>query len=345
MSILGDANGRIAAIDGLRALAVGLVFAHHAFPTYIPGGFIGVDIFFVISGFVITTALLRDGIEFRRFYTHRFLRIIPPIIPILMFILICGSLGVWLAEPRDVFFSALSFMNWARAFEISDGGHLGHFWSLGIEEQFYFIWPLVLALFIKKLRRPLPILGLLIITTLAWQIALFASGASFERVYNGLDTRASQLLIGCLLSFVVRDIRIPSSISITALAILITSTLFLLPESRFYLSAGIGIIALLSALIVANLAQKQERWHWPFLISPTQWVGSRSYAIYLWHYPLLGLFRTAGMDNILAVGSAVLVTFIASEASMRLFERPARRWRNLFFRGVAVDGAAQAGRS
>jgi len=321
---------RIRALDGLRALAVALVFIHHAFPTYFPGGFIGVDIFFVISGFVITSALMRDGIDFRRFYIHRFFRIIPPVVPVLLFVLTAYMFDIALASPTDVASSAFSLMNWMRAFEVSSGDYLGHFWSLAIEEQFYLLWPGLLALLLGVRTRPASIVVTLLIMSLAVQVALFVSGASVERIYNGLDSRASQLLMGCLLFFVLDRVQVPSLIAVSALSALLACALLIEPYSAFYLTAGIGLVGALSAVMIANMAQGTALWQWPFLLPIAQWGGSRSYAIYLWHFPLLGLFKLAGWPNATGAVAAGAATCLAAEVSMRLVERPARAMRDRF---------------
>ncbi|MEM7780110.1 MAG: acyltransferase [Pseudomonadota bacterium] len=315
-------------MDGLRAVAVALVFVHHAFPTYLPGGFLGVDIFFVISGFVITGALMRDGIDFRRFYIHRFFRIIPPVLPVLAFVLLVSAAGFSLASNLHVVASMFSFMNWLRVFDSSGGEYLGHFWSLSIEEQFYLLWPALLAALIAFKLRPALAISVLLVASLTVQLVLFATGASVERIYNGLDTRASQLLIGCLLYFLVDRVKFSQSYALAALAALLCGCLFVGSESDFYLTAGIGIAGVLSALVVGNLAQQQAAWHKLLQIAPMQWGGSRSYAVYLWHFPLLGLFKAMAIPNAIGAAFALAATCFAAEVSMRLVERPARALRD-----------------
>jgi peptidoglycan/LPS O-acetylase OafA/YrhL len=325
----GSASARFAAIDGLRAVAVGLVFLHHAFPTYLRGGFIGVDIFFVISGFVITNALMRDSIDFRRFYVHRFFRIIPPTIPVLIFVIVCGLLGRPIATMNDVFFSALSLMNWVRAFEFSGGGALGHFWSLGVEEQFYLFWPAALTLVLSSRFQPAYLITLLIALALAIQVGAYISGYPDLRIYNGLDTRVSQLLMGTILYFVVERVRVKSIFAISSFISLGFISLFM-ELGALYLTAGIGIVGFLSMIVVANLAQGMEIWHGPFLSRLMQWGGSRSYAIYLWHWPLLVLLRPLFSDNLLVAVLSFVLTCIAAEGSMKLIESPARAMRVRF---------------
>lgn len=168
------------------------------------------------------------------------------------------------------------------------------------------------------------------------QIGFYAVGMEAERIYNGLDTRASQLLIGCLLYFVLDTIRVPSGLAIVSLVALLAASLSLRHESGFYLSAGIPLVGLLSALLVGSMAQGRQGWHAPFLLVPVQWGGSRSYAIYLWHYPLIGLFKSAGVDNLLTGIGAAVATCVAAEASMRLIERPARTLRVRFDHQAAL---------
>jgi peptidoglycan/LPS O-acetylase OafA/YrhL len=321
--------GRIPAIDGLRAVAVALVFASHAYPKYFPGGFVGVDIFFVISGYVITRSLIADGLDLRRFYLHRFLRIVPPILPVLAAVILSIALGSTYTRPIDVLAAGASFMNMLRAADISHGGTLGHFWSLSVEEQFYLLWP---ALFLLVGKRQAAI-GALMIALFAWQVGLYLMTGDADRVYNGLDTRGAQLLVGCLLA--VWNPRGRSWWLVAPLAALGPFILLVRFDSAFYLTFGMPLAALGAALTIAVLAGPQTVAHTILQSKPLQWTGSRSYALYLWHYPLL-IWGFAAMPDgwpaLVAVSSALIGSLLAAELSYRLIERPARNLRERFAR-------------
>lgn len=317
-----EKTGHIAALDGLRAVAVGLVFLTHAYPRYFPGGFIGVDIFFVLSGYVITRGM-SDGVNLRRFYIRRFLRIVPPILPVLAAVSLSVALGSTFTRPLDVFAAGASFMNILRAFDVSHGGVLGHFWSLSIEEQFYLLWPAMFLL----VRGRAPIIAAVTLCLFAWQSALFLSSRDVERVYNGLDTRAGQLLAGCVLA--LWNPRSSPWLALIPLAALIPFVLLVGFESPVYLTLGIPLAASGSALVIGVLAGPTTALHRILETAPFQWGGIRSYALYLWHYPfLMWGFQAlpAGVPSVVAVVGALLATMAAAELSQRVLEAPARRY-------------------
>src|SRR5690606_29978886 len=229
------------ALDGLRGIAIMMVMIFHATPQMLIGGFIGVDIFFVLSGFLITTLLIREQdfnqrVNLGRFYFRRLLRLAPALL-FLLAVFSCASLYFLVHEVRQKFIvdTGITFLylsNWARAFGLHPPDYLGHTWSLAIEEQFYLLWPLLLMLMMKCARRRTVWLLLtfgLVGCALAWRIYLSINDATAMRLYNGLDTRADALMIGC------------------ALAILLS-----LDKVRAYLAKGhsriLSVLALLSGL-------------------------------------------------------------------------------------------------
>lgn len=328
-------SSRLPAIDGLRAVAVALVAVHHAFPQFLPGGFVGVDIFFVISGFVITRTLVSsDDINFRKFYVHRFFRIIPPVLPVLLFTAMMVAADRLGTNYSDIIVALFSVMNWIRALEWSSGGALGHFWSLSVEEQFYLLWPLLLSLMVRRGLNSTPYLLWAIIVLTMWQIALYLVTGNAERVYNGFDTRVAQLLAGCILAVASNAWRVGRIAVLASIAVLGIMCLAVRHDSFFYLTAGIPVVTMCSAVLVSFFAGANSSWH-PFLTNKlAQWGGSRSYAIYLWHYPLLilatELRQYFEVRALLGVFVAFTVTCVCAELSYRLIERPMQRLRVRF---------------
>jgi peptidoglycan/LPS O-acetylase OafA/YrhL len=218
----GAASGQqrfqyVPALDGLRGLAVVVVMIYHAAPELLPGGFLGVELFFVLSGFLITSLLLkehdRSGIQLGRFYMRRALRLTPALIVMLASVVLLS----WVALSGDAFrntvsdaaFSLTYIFNWVRASDPGRSSFLGHTWSLCIEEQFYLLWPLLLPAITMIGRRDRLTERLLVAVAaiVLWRMVL-SNFASPMRIYNGLDTRADGLLLGCALGAAIHDGRL-----------------------------------------------------------------------------------------------------------------------------------------
>ena len=206
-----DYLGYEPALDGLRAIAILATITVHAaiflpgpWGVWFPGGWIGVDIFFVLSGFLITRLLAdemrrNDGIGLGRFYIRRVLRLLPAYAVMLLAVVLVSACvlhepGVYRAAMASIGY----IMNWSRAFGWFPQASLGHTWSLSMEEQFYILWPG--AFILLRGRRPLAWLLALIAAVVVWRCVLALGGSNPERVYNGFDTHADTLLIGCALA-------------------------------------------------------------------------------------------------------------------------------------------------
>lgn len=356
-------SGFRADIEGMRALAVGLVLLFHAGPVLVPGGFVGVDVFFVISGFLITgllvTELDRTGrISLLGFYARRAKRLLPA-----AGVVLAASLALtYLLLPRirwadtgwDVVASGLYVMNWRLAGQAVDylaedqaPSILQHFWSLAVEEQFYLLWPLLLlavALGVRARggRRGLPrgrlllCLALVALPSLGWSIQLTATDPG--RAYFVSTTRIWELALGGGLALVGPYLnRLPRSVAAglgwAGLgAVLVAATTFD-AGSRFpgyaALLPTLGTAAIIAAGPSAGRAGPGALLGW----RPFQVVGAHSYSLYLWHWPLLVAARARFDELSPTAGLAVvLVAVVPAALTHRYVENPVRRARNLRLR-------------
>jgi peptidoglycan/LPS O-acetylase OafA/YrhL len=343
---------RIVALDGLRAVAVSVVILSHLFRTTFEGGFLGVDIFFVISGYIITERLLREHnatgtLSLSRFYVRRMKRLWPALLLLIVVATMLSlSTGRAWGKPmppsavwRDAVFAITSTMNIASAGAFGGQSFLGHTWSLAAEEQFYLIWPAVLLIALRgRFREHLPVmlLGAIGIVSL-WRIVLTLHGAPPLRTYMGPDTRADALLFGCLLALVGTS-RLPQRLLrlwIIPSAVLAYIVLHASLASSMVPIFGYSVIALCSAWLVAASAEDDGLFARALSLRPVQWAGLRSYSLYLWHPIVVGLLEETHMRERYAALIALPVIALLAEVSYRVAEnalvnirppdRPSRR--------------------
>ena len=336
-------------VDGLRAVAILLVIGFHAFPNAIQGGFIGVDVFFVISGFLISTVII-NGLEtnkfsFLVFYQHRVRRIFPALSLVLIS---CAVAGWYLLSEGDIaqlgkhiaggagFVSNIVLWKEAGYFDsASDTKPLLHLWSLGIEEQFYFIWPLVLWFSWKRRWNILVVTAMVLLASFCANVVLARIDA-VGNFYSPL-TRIWELLIGAALvrpkSSSGESPNLPwklaDPLAIAGFAAIIVGELALTKARMFP-----GWWALLPTIGAASIiAAGPQAWiNRKFLAHPGMvWVGLISYPLYLWHWPILAFLRITGaLKSPLEIGvCAISAAFALSWLTYRLVERP--------FRSVRID--------
>ena len=351
----------IPAIDGLRALAVIAVMLYHLGFTWIPGGFLGVDLFFVISGYVITRLLLDSieqsgGLDLRGFYLARARRLLPALIFTVTTTTI--AIGIWAPDTikrllTDMPFSLTGTMNWwlvARHqdyFEsIGRPPLLQHTWSLAVEAQFYLLWPLILYFILKRLGKSrIPIAALVIaaasgITLLLVSFSLDASNASkVSHVYFGTDTHSIGLFLGAALavSWIPQNFTINVSKKaqdfIDGIGVFgfigIIATFLLIDESKPTLyKIAFPLAGLFGASIIMSVVHPASRFA-PILQNPILvWIGQRSYAMYLWHWIIFQVTRPsvdlAGQMWAL-YALRILIVFALADISLRYVEQPIRR--------------------
>ncbi|MEJ1121090.1 acyltransferase family protein [Phyllobacterium sp. CCNWLW109] len=332
-------------IDGLRALAVLFVVIFHINETIIPGGFIGVDIFFVISGFVITQRLVKDysngTFSYIEFYRRRIRRILPVMFFVTFITLIAGAL---ILLPDDLvslswsaIFAALSSANIYYTYFLDTSYFasdsrltpLLHLWSLGVEEQFYFIWPTLLLALMKWPRLVIPGLIVLILASIAVGQALLAFG-EFSFAYYMLPSRMFQLATGGLAVFILHSkliIRAPHLVftimSVLGLGLIISSAWLLDGNTAF---PGLNAIPVsFGALLIILSGHKQNLLSGGFSIKPIRWIGNISYSLYLWHWPVLAFMRYSYIEIDLLNGTLAFAAMIALSAfSYVAIENPFR---------------------
>ena len=329
-------------IDGLRAIAVLSVVIFHAFPEYLGGGFIGVDVFFVISGFLITSLILREQREERfslkNFYARRIRRIFPALSLVLGFGLIAGWICLNFMEYKQltkhtgssaIFITNFMLLREAGYFDnAADTKPMLHLWSLAIEEQFYLAWPLVLMFFKRLPRWLFPTLVVLLLSSLGYSLSLVFKG-NFEYDFYSPLSRSWELLLGASLAFgVSRQVAIPTSWRNMAgwvgLVFIFISACFLdknMPFPGYWaLPPTVGAALILFAGMQSNLNRL-------LLASrPLVAIGLISYPLYLWHWPLLSFARilesqTPGLGLRLFL---VLSSFVLAWLTYRFVEKPIR---------------------
>jgi peptidoglycan/LPS O-acetylase OafA/YrhL len=322
-------SGYEPAFDGLRALAVTSVVAFHAFPALLPGAWIGVEFFFVLSGYLITSLLSREmalsgTIAFKKFFMRRILRLTPAFWAMLTCAAAVAIVSATRpADLRAVLISGVYLMNWNRAFNLFPQGLLGHTWSLAMEEQFYLLWPAAL-LFITP-RRPVRWVALAIVAITVWRSYLAFSGADPERTYNGFDTHGDTLLIGCVLALLPITAKAAARAA-TLTVIPIAGTILMIATAYhrtvFMQTIGYTLIALLSGWLIIGASQP-SRWRQVLSSKPLVFTGRISYGWYLWHYPIL-LFgeQTPFLQTAWGRVALVLIAYPVAAVSYRYIEQP-----------------------
>ncbi|HKO97631.1 MAG TPA: acyltransferase [Pyrinomonadaceae bacterium] len=298
------ASRHVPELDGLRGIAILSVLIHHQLtPFFLQAGFLGVDLFFVLSGFLITGLLLAefdktDTISLKKFYMRRLLRLGPALTVYLIACLVVAhnTKAIDLTRQLKLVLLALAYAtNWRMAFGWDTAlDPTAIIWSLSIEEQFYLVWPLlVLVAMVLRIRRRYiaSAIGLGIIAVVLHRYVMLRGGADFTRLYYGTDTRADALLIGCLTALLpVSKLggKLKSTLNvlgILSLVGLIYSMMTLEFTDRFLYQGGFALVALLCACLVLVSAYDPPRilaivFGW----APLRWLGRISYGLYLWHW-------------------------------------------------------------
>ena len=351
----------IPAIDGLRALAVIAVMFYHLGFSWIPGGFLGVDLFFVISGYVITRMLLDSiaqsgGLDLRGFYLARLRRLLPALLFMLTTTII--AVGIWAPDTIkrllvDTPFALSGTINWWLVANEQDYFEsigrpplLQHTWSLAVEAQFYLVWPLILYFILKKFgKKHIPVAALFIaaasgIALLLVSFSIDAANASkVSHVYFGTDTHSIGLFLGAALavSWIPQNFRVELSrkgqnfidgIGVFGFIGILATFLFIDASNPAMYKIAFPLAGIFGAAIIASIVHPASRFA-PILQNKVLlWIGERSYAIYLWHWVIFQVTRPtvdlAGQAWAL-YSLRILIVFALADISLRYVELPIRR--------------------
>ncbi len=340
-------------VEGMRAVAVGLVLAYHAFAHPFTGGCVGVDVFFVISGFLITSLLLRENtrsgrISIAGFYARRVRRILPASTVVVLatvlfayyFLGFVTGNSVAKAATWTAFFAANVYFGFVGTNYTSSHlppSPLDHMWSLGVEEQFYVVWPLLFLAMVLIVRGPrhrgglAAMLGAIIVVSLAWSVIRTESNATWA--YLSPLTRGWELAFGALIAVLAPTIaRIPRDWILQAMAAvgllaILASSLLLDGHTPYPGSAALLPVVGSGLLVAAGCATPGTLVGRALALAPMQWIGARSYSLYIWHWPVLCLAALyAGHDLSTWQNAVLLVGAVAiSAVSYSLLENPVRR--------------------
>ena len=348
----------IPAIDGLRAVAVAAVIFYHLGFSWIPGGFLGVDLFFVISGYVITRLLLDSiersgGLDLRGFYKARARRLLPPMI--FMIVVTSIYISIWAQDSvrrfvTDVPFALTGTINWWLVAKEQDYFEaigrpplLQHTWSLAVESQFYLIWPIILLLVLKRFGKKIIPFAALLIALISASLLFYVSlqldaSSDVSHIYFGTDTHSVGLFLGSALavSWIPQNFKSEVSkraqnfidfIGVFGLIGILASFLLIDESSPTAYKIAFPLAAVFGVAIITSIVHPASRFA-PILQNRVLlWIGERSYAIYLWHWVIFQISRPSvdieGQDWAL-IAVRILIVLALADISLKLVELPIR---------------------
>jgi peptidoglycan/LPS O-acetylase OafA/YrhL len=344
------------ALDGLRALAILTIMLYHGQVPWPRGGYLSVDLFFVLSGFLITTLLVaewraRGGIDLKSFWSGRARRLLPALFLLLAGIAVYAALLAPAARFAAVRWDALSTLlyvaNWRFAFthlsyfdQFGDASPLTHMWTLGIEEQYYLVWPLLVIAGLRLAKGNLrSLLAWTLVAALgsaALMAVLYRPGSDPSRLYYGTDTRAQALLLGGALAFALAlrgaDAGPLPRRGVLGLTVVgfggYLAMLVLIPDTAHWMYLGGFLATALGCAATVAVATQQGGWvQRLFSVWPLPQIGRISYGLYLWHWPLYVVLspERTHLHGTALLAARFAATFIAANLSYHLLELPVRR--------------------
>ena len=355
---MGKKRRYITGLDGIRAIAVIMVLAYHLKLALFKSGFLGVTVFFVLSGYLITGILISEveeegTIDLKNFWLRRIRRLVPAVMSMAVVIIFVSAVVnkiIFTKGCKDFLASVLGFNNWWQIFnKVSYFEAAGvpspftHCWSLAIETQFYLIYPLILLGIYKlvksrgegRAKRGLLFAGvtlLLALISVILMIVLFDPQQDASRVYYGTDTRAFSLLFGALLAILWEYRMVPRRLSASvnmvlgsvSFAVLLVMTIAINGSSNFWYRGGQFVGTILTVLVIYTVSGRKT-WLSRFLSNPVlKWIGDRSYSIYLWHYPIILLISKGIKASWWITLIELVLSVVLAELSYRFIETPIR---------------------
>lgn len=355
---MGKKRRYITGLDGIRAIAVIMVLAYHLKLALFKSGFLGVTVFFVLSGYLITDILISEveeegTIDLKNFWLRRIRLLVPAVMSMAVVIIFVSAVVnkiIFTKGCKDFLASVLGFNNWWQIFnKVSYFEAAGvpspftHCWSLAIETQFYLIYPLILLGIYKlvksrgegRAKRGLLFAGvtlLLALISVILMIVLFDPQQDASRVYYGTDTRAFSLLFGALLAILWEYRMVPRRLSASvnmvlgsvSFAVLLVMTIAINGSSNFWYRGGQFVGTILTVLVIYTVSGRKT-WLSRFLSNPVlKWIGDRSYSIYLWHYPIILLISKGIKASWWITLIEIVLSVVLAELSYRFIETPIR---------------------
>ncbi|WP_297722089.1 acyltransferase family protein [uncultured Mobiluncus sp.] len=349
-------------LDGIRALAALAVLVYHVAPNWLPGGFLGVDVFFVLSGFLITALLAREKrltgrINIAAFWLRRFRRLVPAVtltvlvtVPLAAVVNRDFLVGIWYQVLGTLTYT----YNWVNVafggsyFDRTNPQFLANMWTLAVEQQFYLVWPLILLLaFLIPTRHRWLVPAVLVLASVSEMAVLKAGGGNLTRIYEGTDTHAFGLMLGATLALLFplalentphyldrSTARLRGLAAWVGMVGVFVSFLMLRDSDPFTYPWGVLAVSVLTIGIMQACLEEVagvsgpgqilvELLSWP----PLQWLGVRSYSLYLWHWPVFMLVNSLWRDlpQWAALVIIAVVSILAASLSYKYVENPMRR--------------------
>jgi peptidoglycan/LPS O-acetylase OafA/YrhL len=347
--------GHRKALDGVRGVAILLVLLHHFAMQWVGGGFVGVDLFFVLSGFLITSLLLEEWratgtISLGAFYARRALRLLPALVVVLLAMVLVSAGTEAPKEAAAMRTTALMTLlysaNWFLAFRSLPRPELSPMWSLSVEEQFYIVWPVLLVILLRMgwSRRSMGlIVTAMLLASAGLRLVLWERTGSFNRIMFGTDTHADGLLAGALAAMVVHwggtprregTLRALNWAAVLVVGFLIVFAHLGWPADPYmpwggFVALNVAAVALIVCLISAPWAGVRRL----FEFAPLVWLGRISYGVYLWHMAAPWILGRMGVPLGGAAGAAAMgVSVGAAALSFYALERPMLRFKRRFER-------------
>lgn len=335
------------ALDGVRGVSIIAVIAYHT--GLITGGFLGVDVFFVLSGFLITSLLVNEfdmtgRVSFRAFYKRRALRLLPALVPV---VVVAGiAMLAWDLTQRTVLFllSVVFYVaNWSMVYGLRSS-MLGHTWSLSFEEQFYLLWPPILLLLLRGIRRRGMLLSMVTgaaCLAVIYRFVIMSTPSGMRRLYLGLDAHADPILIGCAAAIFCaspffgrtrRAVLWWDALGVVGALVLAAAFLLARFPVHYVLWSMSTVVGVASAFVIIAGVLPASRCASIFGRESLCWVGKRSYGLYLWHFPVLylagGPLAPGVTLNPVAALVGCAITCVLAALSFRYIETPALALRS-----------------